>query len=306
MKNKILIFIKILISVLLLIFCFSLVDYKIVLIKFEEQSPTTFLFASLSMLFAIFISSIRWYLIIISCKIKIKYFEVVNVNFTSYFIAQILPGGGLAGDVAKMIIGFSSKISKSSLLKSIVYDKLLGLLVSLIIFVLSIIFFILHFYSNFITLLFFKYIYVFLSFFLCMFFLIIFKEKILKLIKKLKFFDFKISNKYFYHCLALSFIIYLFIMISFFFICKDTLSTIQIYYVMLSYPIIHLIKAFPFAISGWGIREISTIYIFSFFEISKEIALSLSITYGVVILLAAFVGFVFSIGFNLFAFVKSR
>ena len=65
--------------------------------------------------------------------------------------------------------------------------------------------------------------------------------------------------------------------------------------ICLCFPIIHLLKSFLISISGWGIREIITIYLFSYFDIPNEIALSISISLGAVILTSSFYGLVLSL-----------
>ena len=59
------------------------------------------------------------------------------------------------------------------------------------------------------------------------------------------------------------------------------------------------LKSFPLSVSGWGIREVVTVYLFSYFNLSNEIVLSISISLGVIILVSSFYGLIISILLNL-------
>ena len=97
-----------------------------------------------------------------------------------------------------------------------------------------------------------------------------------------------------YSCLIISLIIYFLVFSSFLLLCFENISNEKIFQICLCFPIIHFLKSFPISISGWGIREIITIYLFSYFDIPNEIALGVSISLGAVILASSFYGLILS------------
>ena len=99
--------------------------------------------------------------------------------------------------------------------------------------------------------------------------------------------------------LVVSTLIYLLVLTCFIILCFQAIEVDVIVEIILCFPIIHFLKSFPLSVSGWGIREIVTVYLFSYFNLSNEIALSISISLGVIILVASFYGLIISIPLNL-------
>ena len=141
-----------------------------------------------------------------------------------------------------------------------------------------------------------------LIFFLCLIFLIYYRKfnqklRTLQKINELIKIPFKISE--IVKFILISTLIYLLVLICFIILCFQAMEVDMIVEIILCFPIIHFLKSFPLSVSGWGIREVVTVYLFSYFNLSNEIALSISISLGVIILVSSFYGLIISILLNL-------
>lgn len=292
MKKQLFQLLKILISILLLIFCFSLVDYNSVLKIISNQSKILFILSSLLIFLTLILATFRWKIICKTLNIAIGFKELLNIALFSNFIGQVLPGGGILGEVSKIFLIKNKNITKVQIIKSVIYDKLFGLFIAFSFFVISLIYF-----SYFILNLFDQMtILIILSIFLILIILMYFCY-----LKFKKYFRvwFPIDKKYFLKSIIISILIYVIVFISFAFLSYPNINGESLFIILICFPIIHFLKSFPISISGWGIREIAAIYLFSYFEVSKEVALSISISFGAIILISSFYGLAICIPYNL-------
>ena len=292
MKSKIIPLLKAFISLSLIFICFSLVDYTSVLNIISNQSKIIATVASILIFFTIILAAFRWKVICKNLQIQIPFKQILSISLFSNFVGQILPGGGLSGEITKVFLSNSKTNTKFEILKSVIYDKLFGLIIAIIFFLISVIY-ISYLLQDVID----KKIFYFFFFVLLISVILFFnlREKIAKFIKR-KTINLNIFKKEcFYISLIISLIIYLLVLFSFLLLCFENISSEKIFKICLCFPIIHFLKSFPISISGWGIREIITIYLFSYFDIPHEIALSISISLGTVILASSFYGLVLSL-----------
>lgn len=291
MKKQLFQLLKILISISLLIFCFSLVDYNSVLKIISNQSKILFILSSLLIFLTLILATFRWKIICKTLNIAIGFKELLSIALFSNFIGQVLPGGGILGEVSKIFLIKNKNITKVQIIKSVIYDKLFGLFIAFSFFVISLIYF-----SYFILNLFDQMtILIILSIFLILIILMYFCY-----LKFKKYFRvwFPIDKKYFLKSIIISILIYVIVFISFAFLSYPNINGESLFIILICFPIIHFLKSFPISISGWGIREIAAIYLFSYFEVSKEVALSISISFGAIILISSFYGLAICILYN--------
>ena len=99
MKKQLFQLLKILISISLLIFCFSLVDYNSVLMIISKQSKILFILSSFLIFITLILATFRWKIICKTLNIAIGFKELLSIALFSNFIGQVLPGGGILGEV---------------------------------------------------------------------------------------------------------------------------------------------------------------------------------------------------------------
>lgn len=101
-------------------------DTKLVLLTFNN--PLHLSFCLFLLLFHIFLSALRWNILLKTKKILIPFRDVLKIQWIGQFFSIVLPGG-VTGDLIK--IGYISSIQKSYskkiLLLSIFIDRLAGL-----------------------------------------------------------------------------------------------------------------------------------------------------------------------------------
>lgn len=101
-------------------------DTKLVLLTFNN--PLHLIFCLSLLLFHVFLSALRWNILLKTKKILIPFREVLKIQWIGQFFSIVLPGG-VTGDLIK--IGYISSIQKSyskkTLLLSIFIDRLAGL-----------------------------------------------------------------------------------------------------------------------------------------------------------------------------------
>ena len=299
MFNKFYFIIKLLCSIFLLIFCFTIVDYTLVLKNIYSQSFTYFFISSVLILLTLILASVRWKYICEALNVKMNLTEILHISLFSNFVGQILPGGGISGEITKVFLSFNKKNKKILVFKSVLYDKLFGLFVAFVFFLFSTIYFLFKFKGLIDERLM---LIIPLIFLLCLIILIFYKKfnqklRTLQKLNEIIKIPFKISE--IVKFLVVSTLIYLLVLTCFIILCFQAIEVDVIVEIILCFPIIHFLKSFPLSVSGWGIREIVTVYLFSYFNLSNEIALSISISLGVIILVASFYGLIISIPLNL-------
>ena len=296
MKKQLFQLLKILISISLLIFCFSLVDYNSVLVIISNQSKILFILSSLLIFLTLILATFRWKIICKTLNIAIGFKELLSIALFSNFIGQVLPGGGILGEVSKIFLIKNKNITKVQIIKSVIYDKLFGLFIAFSFFVISLIYFsyfILNLFDQMTILIILS---IFFILIILMYFCYLkFKNYFLKYVRVW----FPIDKKYFLKSMIISILIYVIVFTSFAFLSYPNINGESLFIILICFPIIHFLKSFPISISGWGIREIAAIYLFSYFEVSKEVALSISISFGAIILISSFYGLAICIPYNL-------
>lgn len=89
-----------------------------------------FFLALFLLLFQMAVCGLRWYYLLKVQKIDISVKEVMLLNFKSFFLSLVIPGGMIGGDVAKVAM-VSSRMPKGARLEpnfSILVDRIIGMI----------------------------------------------------------------------------------------------------------------------------------------------------------------------------------
>jgi len=134
-------FLKIIITFLVLYFIFLKIDFKSFLLIFSKINYGYVVLAFLIYLLQFLISTLKWQKLVnfFGTKINFKFF--LKFNFIGLFYATIMPGGIVAGDLVKGYKVFRSSEDRKTILNSILMDRItgfIGLLISIILIVIFI------------------------------------------------------------------------------------------------------------------------------------------------------------------------
>jgi len=128
-KNLILILLKVTISVLILVVIFVKVDFQKIIDKLQSF-PFIWTLASIFLIMiSITIASLRWFFIIRNSDHHMSFFELLRYNFIGHMFGNILPFSSVSGDAVRGGLVYLAGLSKSQAIKSILIDRLLGLMV---------------------------------------------------------------------------------------------------------------------------------------------------------------------------------
>jgi uncharacterized membrane protein YbhN (UPF0104 family) len=279
MKAIVNIFLKILISIILLLYLFyfsGIVDIRAVIVTLKKTNPLLFIVVFFIGFNAVFISTKRWSLFLPE---KTKYSRLVSLNFIGLFFNTFLPGrlGGeiirtlyVYRDIGKGIISVTSVfLDKYMGISAIIGMSLIALIggypsfkgTALVWFValVCIVFFVLN---------------------------VVFWKVNWGKIKGMNtwytsLMEYKRNKSPLYHGLMLSFILQLITIIEVYVLSIAIELDVPIIYFFIFVPIINALTAVPITIAGLGIREVSFTTLFSMFFIKLGVtahqAVSLSL-----------------------------
>lgn len=135
--KKNLFYLGILISIIFLFFSFRNVEFSLFLENLRELSIAYILLSMVCMLFGYFIRAIRWKYILIN----------QNIKFSNLFSASMIGNMGnnifpmRAGEIIRCyILGYQEKISKSRILASVMFERVLDGITVLVFFIISLLF----------------------------------------------------------------------------------------------------------------------------------------------------------------------
>ncbi|MCK9151776.1 lysylphosphatidylglycerol synthase transmembrane domain-containing protein [Methanobacterium alcaliphilum] len=290
-KNNI---IKIVISLILLLFLFKTVNFNLFIESILEINAI-FILALIILPFSIFLRAWRWKILINKDKAHVSYKEAYDLTLVGVALNIFLPAS--MGDVAKSYYGYKWHGLKEEMLSSSILDKFLALL--------SI--FIIGFFSS---LWMGFYIYAIISLVLCILIgtLIFipkiipwsFISKIFKIFTKINL-DHQKMNSFFLVSLNLktkavliSFLGWILSYIQFYLVCLSFNVDVNFLYVLSIAPIINLALIFPLTLNGLGSGDVVVVYLLGLAGISGGTALAISLFYSqfLTTLIPGFFGFI--------------
>jgi len=300
------IILKILISLILLTVIIKNVESDELYKNISAIKPSVIVFSLCMMIIqSLFVSS-RWKIIISRIAKPLPFIDIVKIHYMSLSSSLLIPNI-VAEPAIKSFLMKKYNVSLQSVLISIVLDKVFvigGLLIMTLI-VMPLIFVLYRtdrtlicFYIGAIALILLLYI---------LFKIIKFKDEL--------FYKYPIFVKY---PILASFKSYMFTEYKFVYkcimiTCASQLSAILAVYILSSHmqyyltiiqclillPPIMLVATLPISFNGWGIREISMIYLLNYVNIPTETALALSIQFGIIGILLWSIGIVFWVRFKI-------
>jgi len=276
-KNK-LGLIQFIFTVSILIILFKNINLKEVNDVFLKTDITYLLFAFLSLVTAIFLAFIRWFVICNSLGITLSRYLSFLVSAKSNFFSQVLPTG-FGGDVYKLVFSKMSNIKTSSMLMTIFIDRLSGFIFLFLFFIFGLI----SFYNldNI------YFILVSITMIAILFlFKLFFKLEGILLISIMSFMSQSLTVIFFifmFYALDLNISI-----LDIMFLCNAAL----------------MLSMIPVSFSGWGIREASLSYLMgNYFNLFLE-GIAISVTYGLVLIVISVN--LYSITFLLFKYFDAQ
>lgn len=276
LKNKNII--KIIISLLIIVFLLKFVDFQLFFQSIEDINYLI-LFALALIPLGILLRAWRWMIILNKDKKLISLKDSCYLNLVGMALNIFLPGS--SGDIAKSYYGYKWHGFKEEMLSSSILDKIMALfslfiLGSLTAFLINLYF--LSFFSVIITIL---------------LYFIIFYPKIMPwsiLNKLLSFFvkieldeeklivAFTIPNKIKLKVLLISLFAWIMLYFQFYLICMSYSAQINFIYILAVAPLMNIAILVPFTINGLGSLEAVTMYLFSLIGISPTLAILVSLT----------------------------
>ncbi|MDB4829813.1 flippase-like domain-containing protein [Paracoccaceae bacterium] len=263
-------FIKIAVSCVLLIYVFNAVELDWMFILHNNLSYNYFVFSAILISLTLLVGSLRWQTIISHFGVDTCKYKLCRIFVRGNFWGQVLPGGGLGGDPIRVLQLNYLIQNKSLSIKSVILDRFSGLIINILISSAIAYYFIkreiFDFKSD---------VLLFVDYFMPVLMIII------------------VIYCYWRHRLILITSIYsmlIFIAIGMaFYMCAIGLNTeINFWHCAFLFCIANVAKAFPFSVSGWGIREFVSLSLAPLLDLDEGVVLSVSVYYGVTVMLTAF------------------
>lgn len=295
--------IKLLISIVFLIFVFIRIDFHSVIQIIQNASTPFSLLALMISISAILINTEKWQIILSAAKIKIHYLYLLRYNLTSIIYGIILLGQ-ISGEVIKAYQISKTGSQKKHIISSIIADKTSGLFALFCIGIITIPVTISHapnLLAPIILLSLGGVIFVILSF--SRKFLLFFNS----LVQKISFSS-KLSvgfnkfsalaesyqqyggRKIFFQMMGISFLYQIFAATSFMFAAQAFGIILAPMEYIWMFTLVSILLFLPISVAGLGIREGSLIFFLSIFGISAEKAISVSLLLLVLNIIMGMIG----------------
>ena len=282
-KKRIVIFLfKLSISILGLVIALKISEFGPG--PFFKNLEVKYLFTALiSLLVSYLFSAFRTTVVFKIFEQKLSFKRSIFSYFIGNWFNQFLPSN-IGGDVVRAHY-VRDEISLARSLFYLFVDRLVGLVVSMLIVAL--------FFAAFLSFKLFLLCLLLILFFLL--FPIFLQNNFFWVTEKLFSQKKKIEPRNLFIIIITSTVAHFFNIICYYFIGKSFNLDIKIEALFLLVPVISYISLIPISLGGWGVRETSTVLLFRYYQVSEGMAFSLSVTYGLLVFLAAIPGLIFFI-----------
>ncbi len=252
-----------------------------------------FFFTSAMLVIQIFLSAIRLALILKIFDEKLKTSNILKLTYEGMFFNQVLPTS-IGGDTIKIwrLNKYKVKLNKS--IFYIITDRVIGFISLLIIFFISLNFLLDEVSDQLNIKKFYSYneiILILISLLILFFF--IYQKKIIEIKNKIIIQLRKLIDKKIFLVIFLSFMIHFLTFLSFYFLSLALSVNINLSVFFVIIPLVLTLTLLPISLAGWGLRESILIYSLSFYDISSEQSLAISVLYGFVLILTSLPGIYF-------------
>ncbi len=297
-NKKLIFFIKFVFTFSILYYLVSKLNGSDIYEIISSVDPYYLSLAIIILLLELMLSTYRWFIVQNVHKIYLTFSRTLSYQWIGLFFNLTLPSS-IGGDALKGYYLNSDGHSIRKCSSSIIIDRILGMigLVSVIIITLplfwyyiidevaryGVVFICVIAVSAIVTLLLFKYI-----------------PSVYKRFSVVKGVDYLSENsrsiivsKSGLFTILLSMVLHLLLVLSVFLLSIAINSDISFVSLLVIMPVTNLIIAIPFSIAGWGVREGSMIIGLGYFSINSEVAMALSILYGLVTIVISLPGFLY-------------
>lgn len=296
MNKKIAVLLKLIVSLGLIIFLISQVDFKGIINILKNVDITMVIYAMILLTIQVFIAAIRWQFVLKCQKIMLEYKNTMQILWSGLFFNQAMPSS-VGGDVIRGYYLKKQGITLGRATLGVLMDRLFGMagLVVVVVVSLPLLFELINDPIARSGVLF-----IALSTSLALFF-IFFTDKLpvnfshLKVIRG--FYSLSQEGR---HCIAghyngviilvMSISIHLISVIVVMIIATGLGINVEWSGFLLIIPLVTLMMVVPISIAGWGVREGVMVVGFGYLGVASEAALALSILYGLLILVVALPG----------------
>ena len=301
-KNNSKIF-QIIISFLIITYLLKDVDQLLIFNIIKTIDPIKFFYTLIILFISLLLYPYKWWVILRFLGMKLSFGLIYNLNLVASFYNMVLPTR-LGGDFLKyFILTKNNDTNGEKIAASILIDRIFNLIAIAIIFIVSTINTSYNYYSIYFWI---------ISIFGTSLVLVKITPKILnfknirrfKLIKSM-FISFDYLNIFFNSFKKSIFIIltsFVNVMVTFFMSYSIGLAIgieISFSYYLYFMSLTSIVTIIPISLGGFGIREGIYIHFLGILNVSKELALSLSIVSYLLMLLPSFFGYLISIVFNI-------
>jgi len=296
MNKKILVAIKIVVSLGLIAFLVSHVNPKEIVDILKNADIVMIIYALILLTIQVFIATVRWQFVLKCQEIEVDYKHILQILWSGLFFNQTMPSS-VGGDIIRGYYLKKQGITLGRATLGVLMDRLFGVL-GLTLLVLTSLPLLFELVDNSVARIGVSFIALGVSFALL---LIFFTDKLpgnfshLRLVKG--FYSLSQEGR---HCISEGYngLIILVISILLHLISVATVIILSIGLevnvewsgFLLIIPLVTLMMVVPISIAGWGVREGAMVVGFGYLGVVPETALALSILYGMLILIVALPG----------------
>lgn len=247
-------------------------------------------------IFALFLTSIRFLLILKKINIKINYFDSFKLSINQFYFNTLLFSG--AGEIDKYFQRKIIKIRSDQMLASILMERLFGALSSVLLLLLSISF-LLFLQKKLIIIIAILLLLMLFFFFRSYFFSFLLRIPYLSYFNNITLSFFK-KKKLLFSIFILSLLIQLFSIIMYYYIFNFYFET-SLVFLLIAVPIFNFISLLPITVAGIGVRDFFFGTIFFYFGTNYINVIPATLLIGLFILKTALLLFIIK---NLLSYLK--
>ena len=293
--RKIIILIKLLVTIILLYYLFNNADFNVITNNLSLISIDTIIIVLIYLTLQIFLTAYRLEIIFKTLNINMNYLKLLKINYIGQFFNQTLPST-IGGDAVRLLYIKNNNISWLNSVCGIFYDRYLGLLSLFLIISL----FLPSISELLADKLLFNSILSFTISGLASVIIVIWANKILfffnySLFRKIRTVLLHgktiLFSKYLtFHIFLISIAIHLIGILAIYTLSCDFEMGLKYVDFLIIMPFVFLFSSLPISIAGWGTRESAIVYSLGLMSINSSSSLILSVTFGIMIMIAGLPG----------------
>jgi uncharacterized membrane protein YbhN (UPF0104 family) len=284
---------KFMIIIALFAIVFYQVDFSVALSNIKTINGGTFFVGLSLMLASILVAGLRWWCVLLAIGIRVKFWTVFSLHYSSLFTNFALPGT-VGGELLKIWRLNKIGVSYSKAINSIIIDRT-AIIAATVVVALALPYYLwpqlMLLKDNMVLML----IGAIATTIILLLTWKLIAPKFTALVAPLKADATLVTRKptYLATILSLTFLCNFINSLIFYLITISLAADISIYACLVMIPVVILLCFLPITYSGWGIRELSLIYGYTALGLPKEVALAASVLYGILMMLGSLPGGLF-------------